>query len=391
MVTGSVGGVPVAGDLEEAERVVRGMANGGLRREDDEVMNALDTLLAEFDRRAQEIKLLEGVRNNLVRAGDMENKRATAERHQADLRLLHADAERKELEADRAALSSLLRGMARRVGTLRGNGRHITAIVEDMQHRLDTALNERDDLQTQLAELDRLRRNHDALADAYIGAREELDNARTNAREAIGNRDSNVNRLLGQVAAVRALADDLHNSLFRVDGAIQWAHVESLVSRIRATLDGSTDTSESLKSSDTVSDSNRPVSPREDETPEPATAKVCSKCGTTACVEDAESGWYDLPEIADVPAGSVSTTPDLPELADAARTVLAEWARMHPSGRLAMYTAMDALRRAVTGVEPAADPALIGTYADPEFRAHQDHKHPVAGCGYCPDEEASDG
>lgn len=33
------------------------------------------------------------------------------------------------------------------------------------------------------------------------------------------------------------------------------------------------------------------------------------------------------------------------------------------------------------------DPALIGTWADPEFRAHQNHKHPVDGCGYCPSEE----
>lgn len=35
------------------------------------------------------------------------------------------------------------------------------------------------------------------------------------------------------------------------------------------------------------------------------------------------------------------------------------------------------------------DPTLIGTWADPEFVAHQDHRHPVDGCGYCPDEETS--
>jgi hypothetical protein len=35
----------------------------------------------------------------------------------------------------------------------------------------------------------------------------------------------------------------------------------------------------------------------------------------------------------------------------------------------------------------AVDPALLGTWADPEFRAHQDHRHPVDGCGYCPSEE----
>ena len=37
------------------------------------------------------------------------------------------------------------------------------------------------------------------------------------------------------------------------------------------------------------------------------------------------------------------------------------------------------------------DPVLVGTYADPDFVAHQDHKHLVEGCGYCPDEGARDG
>lgn len=32
-------------------------------------------------------------------------------------------------------------------------------------------------------------------------------------------------------------------------------------------------------------------------------------------------------------------------------------------------------------------PALIGTWADPTFAAHQEHKHAVDGCGYCPSEE----
>lgn len=74
-----------------------------------------------------------------------------------------------------------------------------------------------------------------------------------------------------------------------------------------------------------------------------------------------------------------------PALAAAARLVLAEWSRMHPSGYLAMYPAMDALRAALATAPVEA--VLIGTYADPEFRAHQDHKHPVEGCGYCPEEE----
>lgn len=38
-------------------------------------------------------------------------------------------------------------------------------------------------------------------------------------------------------------------------------------------------------------------------------------------------------------------------------------------------------------VDEGTDPGLIGTLADPDFVAHQDHKHPVEGCGYCPPED----
>jgi hypothetical protein len=34
--------------------------------------------------------------------------------------------------------------------------------------------------------------------------------------------------------------------------------------------------------------------------------------------------------------------------------------------------------------KPPVETALIGTWADPAFVAHQEHKHPVDGCGYCP-------
>ena len=37
--------------------------------------------------------------------------------------------------------------------------------------------------------------------------------------------------------------------------------------------------------------------------------------------------------------------------------------------------------------KPPVETALIGTWADPAFVAHQDHKHAVDGCGYCPSEE----
>jgi hypothetical protein len=33
------------------------------------------------------------------------------------------------------------------------------------------------------------------------------------------------------------------------------------------------------------------------------------------------------------------------------------------------------------------DKHLIGTGHDPDFVAHQDHRHPFAGCGFCPEEE----
>lgn len=41
----------------------------------------------------------------------------------------------------------------------------------------------------------------------------------------------------------------------------------------------------------------------------------------------------------------------------------------------------------VAPADATDEPALIGTYADPALVAHQDHKHPVEGCGYCPEEE----
>lgn len=64
--------------------------------------------------------------------------------------------------------------------------------------------------------------------------------------------------------------------------------------------------------------------------------------------------------------GSVTTTPDPAALAAAARNVLAEWSRMHPSGYLAMYPAMDALRAAVAAprVEPAPTPAALALIDD---------------------------
>jgi hypothetical protein len=56
-----------------------------------------------------------------------------------------------------------------------------------------------------------------------------------------------------------------------------------------------------------------------------------------------------------------------PALVAAARLVLAEWSRMHPSGYLAMYPAMDALRAAVAATpheatDTEADP--LGAFAD---------------------------
>lgn len=41
--------------LAQAEHVVRGLADGALRRDDAEVMAAVDTLLDEYDRRGTEL------------------------------------------------------------------------------------------------------------------------------------------------------------------------------------------------------------------------------------------------------------------------------------------------------------------------------------------------
>jgi hypothetical protein len=50
--------------------------------------------------------------------------------------------------------------------------------------------------------------------------------------------------------------------------------------------------------------------------------------------------------------------------------------------------AIERLRAALAGsATPPAAPALIGTWADEAFVHHQDHKHPVEGCGFCPSEE----
>lgn len=202
-------------------------------------------------------------------------------------------------KTERESLSGLLRGMARRVGNLRKNGRHFTDITEKLQDTLDSALIERDDLQTELTDVDRLRRNHDALADAYVGAREALDNARADAREAIGNRDSTVNRLLGVVAAVRKLADDAEhesNSVFP-------GYVDTDL--IRAVLDGSatqpassgivmgTVTGRSVASSTALGS---PL-PRRDDHIATWIKATRDRLAANPAEEDHPSGWYVLDEL----------------------------------------------------------------------------------------------
>jgi hypothetical protein len=41
----------------------------------------------------------------------------------------------------------------------------------------------------------------------------------------------------------------------------------------------------------------------------------------------------------------------------------------------------------VSVVATDAVAGVVDTGADPEFRTHLDHGHPVEGCGYCPSEE----
>lgn len=129
-----------------------------------------------------------------------------------------------------AVLSGLLRGMARRVGNLRKNGRHFVGITDKLQDRLDSACIERDDLQAELADLDRLRRNHDALSDAYVATREALDHTRA------------------RLTAVRALADKWTQELLRWRGTPQnfaKSTAEHLLGThaadVRAVLDGPTE------------------------------------------------------------------------------------------------------------------------------------------------------
>lgn len=138
-------GVPVEPVDDErrakAEHVVRDMANGGLRRADDEVMDALDVLMAEYDRRAQEIEQAIYERDEaLVRVAAAEAVQSRmadslpdhgpwqewSERDRAvrdyegdlsDALSVEVDplADRRiEAERQRDVLSSLLRGMARR-------------------------------------------------------------------------------------------------------------------------------------------------------------------------------------------------------------------------------------------------------------------------------------
>jgi hypothetical protein len=340
-----------------------------------------------------------------------------------------------ESERERDALSGLLRGMARRVGNLRKNGRHFVGITEKLQDRLDSACIERDNLQTELSDLDRLRRNHDALADAYVATREALDHARP------------------RVAKLRRLAEERRQTVPSPNGDVTVGGLHVL--EVLAVLDGPAEAPRHNHDNSGVYGGcpacgtywpELAVGPAE--AAEPATDEKCTPaeeahdemcpgcdvclwpdrprpeaaepapdpyepggplCGCNDCeqvrqdagveeltdqlrAEAAEAarpdadGRYDLDDVLrETGIDPAEAGAPEPALAAAARQVLAEWSRMHPSGYLAMYPAMDQLRAAVAA--PRVEPALLGTWADPEFRAHQDHKHPVDGCGFCPSEE----
>lgn len=90
--------------------------------------------------------------------------------------------------------------------------------------------------------------------------------------------------------------------------------------------------------------------------------------------------------------------PDDPPPVDLVRAICdaldQAWARFEDTGGLSdhgLEVAAEAAWRWFAAHSGNSEPPLIGTWADPEFRAHQDHKHAVEGCGYCPssDEEAT--
>jgi hypothetical protein len=403
-----------------------------------------------------------------------------------------------EIEQERDALSSLLRRMARRVGNLRKGGAQAVRRMDEIDDRTFALLDERDALRLQLAEMDRLRRNHDALADAYVAAREALDQARATAREAIANRDSNVNRLLGQVAAVRALAEQ--NAGF-VDVAL--IHP----SEIRAVLDGSAGSPDPTLAEVTNCQCRQSAAKVAAGSPETGdTAPAGDRIDVYVRMDNEKRGGLRQEEVADgvildwrgearpggverlvgvevldvhaveingqrVERGSDTTTPDpaaprvhpadivderdpalmvkrldyairllgnphdVPSIGDRVlasssialvRAALAGTAPtptedqkfgeplkvMASRIRAAMDVCLpempemaaletlgvafensvptsfnETIAAALAGVPATTHPALIGTWADPDFRAHQEHKHPIAGCGFCPQEE----
>jgi hypothetical protein len=86
-------------------------------------------------------------------------------------------------------------------------------------------------------ETDRLRSGCDLAHAALVAEEAEHENF----REAIANRDSAINRLLGVVAAVRKLADDLDGDDYAAGIALGSIRASDITAMIRAVLDGSAD------------------------------------------------------------------------------------------------------------------------------------------------------
>ena len=349
-----------ADDLAEAEQYVRSEAlRRGWRTVAAAHSEALSVVLAEFDRRAREIE-------RLAAAVSSESSAKVSGFLTADVWKSRHDA---VVAAVRALADDLDPPKCSEHGSesihVRGPGcvvcaDHWSATFTDRQagRGLRAVL---DGSPSTLAKPTDLRRSQTPPKVAEPGYQRIAD-AITNACEA-ADIDLTVvhdGRVLDYVPGVRWLATVLDKA-----GLIDWT----------AFGDGSTDTPREEGGSGAVS--TRTPDPRAVDLcrcPEPPTEQGSAEAPAPAPTGDAASphlvdaaapavrtllarvadGMWSAEDARDVlldwpnrAAGNVSTAPDPAALTVAARAVLDEWARMHPSGHLAMYPAMDALRAAL--------------------------------------------
>lgn len=256
---------------------------------------------------------------------------------------LREDAARHEIEIDDLAvrsmeLSGLLRGMARRATSLRSTGE---AEIERARVASRQVAEWR---KTELAERTRLRDEIDTLRGEKPHAAAVVDRMREQAGEIHRLRTALDLAWIGQaeaeakVAAARALAVDLPISEYAAD-------------QILAVLDGPADPglSPAPKDSQTLDGPDAGLCPECGSEPDPTPlvtrpdmVECQHHCGAWVrpdadpAVTSALDWWHR--RVREEEARRLASD-------TAAHGVLAEWSRMHPCGYLAMYPAMDALRR----------------------------------------------